>query len=65
MKSPCYKCEERFLGCHSICESYRDFQKFCDTISEKRRNDTKEFYNELDYHHRAYKRVVNYRRRKK
>lgn len=23
--SPCYKCEERQLGCHSSCEKYKQY----------------------------------------
>lgn len=26
-QSPCKDCADRFLGCHSTCESYAEFQK--------------------------------------
>lgn len=26
MKSPCYKCEERHIGCHGKCEKYAAFK---------------------------------------
>ena len=26
MKNPCYKCEERIVGCHSSCEKYKSFR---------------------------------------
>lgn len=30
-QSPCYKCKERELGCHSNCEKYADY---CDALDE-------------------------------
>lgn len=27
MKAPCKDCEERFLGCHSQCEKYQEFNR--------------------------------------
>lgn len=65
MKSPCYECEDRVLGCHSSCEKYADFRKIWDNISKNRAVSTKEHYDKIYYDQRAYKRVVNFRRRKK
>ena len=31
---PCYKCSDRVVGCHSICDEYQDFL-------EKNRNEKK------------------------
>lgn len=25
MKSPCYKCQERHVNCHSECEKYKEY----------------------------------------
>lgn len=27
MKVPCYKCEDRIVGCHSVCERYISYKK--------------------------------------
>lgn len=27
IKSPCYKCEQRYVGCHSYCEAYKNYRK--------------------------------------
>lgn len=27
MKSPCFKCPERYPGCHDYCEEYQSFQE--------------------------------------
>lgn len=27
VKNPCYKCEKRQPGCHSVCENYADWKK--------------------------------------
>lgn len=44
MKSPCYNCEERQVGCHSTCESYKTFRAECDRL-----NDLKNKQKEQDY----------------
>lgn len=35
MESPCYKCADRYLGCHSKCSKYIEFNKFREGIREK------------------------------
>jgi len=25
-KAPCKDCEDRFIGCHSVCDIYKEFQ---------------------------------------
>ena len=27
--NPCYKCEDRHVGCHSACERYKEFCEAC------------------------------------
>lgn len=27
IKISCYKCEERYIGCHGKCEKYKEFKK--------------------------------------
>ena len=43
MNAPCFRCTEhdRFLGCHSMCKEYIDFE-----MANKQRRDRKqEYYN--------------------
>lgn len=42
MKAPCMDCDKRYLGCHSVCELYKQFVKEKRAINEKRKkiNDT-------------------------
>lgn len=28
MKPPCESCPDRYVGCHSVCDRYKEFQKF-------------------------------------
>ena len=30
LSGPCKGCEDRFVGCHSQCEKYREFRNKCD-----------------------------------
>lgn len=36
MKSSCKGCQERKLGCHSTCETYKAFRKKQDELNRKR-----------------------------
>ncbi len=36
MKAPCMDCDKRYLGCHSVCEPYKQFVKEKKAINEKR-----------------------------
>ena len=36
MQAPCYRCENRHLGCHSTCSEYGEFQKECEKIRKLR-----------------------------
>ena len=36
--SPCYKCEERQLGCHSSCEKYLEYTGIVAQNREARHN---------------------------
>ena len=42
MKAPCMDCDKRYLGCHSVCEQYKQFVEEKRAINEKRKkiNDT-------------------------
>ena len=31
----CYKCENRCIGCHSTCESYKEYKKAKDVIKHR------------------------------
>lgn len=39
IKSPCYKCEKRYPGCHAKCESYLTFRERKDKENLKMRED--------------------------
>ncbi len=41
MKSECYGCTERHLGCHATCESYKKFRETMDEINEARARERK------------------------
>lgn len=34
MKSPCFKCENRHLGCHITCNTYKSFKGKINTEKE-------------------------------
>lgn len=36
MKSPCYGCEKRAIGCHGSCEKYIAFRGYCDNLNASR-----------------------------
>ena len=35
LESPCYKCEDRHVGCHSTCETYKEYCAECEEIRKK------------------------------
>lgn len=37
VKSNCYKCENRYVGCHSKCEKYKEYRKALDVINIRRK----------------------------
>lgn len=39
MKVPCYKCEDREIGCHSVCGKYIEFAEYKRVEREKRYED--------------------------
>jgi hypothetical protein len=44
--SPCYKCSDRSVGCHSVCERYKQYRKEVDKIREQYRHDRNLDYTE-------------------
>ena len=36
--NPCYKCEDREVGCHSNCEKYKEFAKKRKSIGDLKRS---------------------------
>ena len=36
LDAPCYKCEERHLGCHSSCERYGEYAKAMEEVRKAR-----------------------------
>lgn len=41
MKSPCYKCPHRHIGCHAICDKYKEFEASREEIRKARWNGSK------------------------
>ena len=33
---PCLNCQDRFLGCHSVCKKYKEFKEYKNNINEQR-----------------------------
>lgn len=59
MKVPCYKCEDRYVGCHGECEKYIAFRSERESIYEKRRKDV------AVREYQSAQMVANWKRRKK
>lgn len=36
MQAPCYRCEDRYLGCHSDCDRYKAFCREREEIRKAR-----------------------------
>lgn len=41
-RSPCQGCEERFIGCHAVCQSYIDFSNSRKEENRKRQERNKQ-----------------------
>lgn len=39
MNSPCKDCDERSVGCHSLCEQYKEFVEECERVRQLRKQD--------------------------
>jgi len=39
LKSPCFKCKERFVGCHSKCERYKKYRSEYDKLNKKEKRE--------------------------
>lgn len=37
--NPCYKCDDRKLGCHSSCKKYERWKKYNNEINDNRHKD--------------------------
>ena len=37
MNAPCYKCEDREVGCQGVCKKYKEFRDNLNETNEKRR----------------------------
>lgn len=61
VKSPCYKCEDREVGCHSKCERYIDFSTKHQEENEAIRRAKEEDWRIRDYESRAKRRIAKRR----
>lgn len=39
MIAPCKDCSDRCIGCHSVCDKYKDFRATCDAVSAAKRRE--------------------------
>lgn len=37
LKCDCKNCTERYVGCHAVCEKYKEFQKRNEELNAKQR----------------------------
>ena len=56
-ESPCLNCEKRHDGCHSECDSYKEFRAKLDRINEERFRES-EHEGRLNAYHRETVRKV-------
>lgn len=49
LKPPCYKCEERKLGCHGSCDKYKEYRD----MKDKQNNEVNKI-KEVGYWQRDY-----------
>ena len=64
MNSPCYNCDEKYIGCHDSCEKYREYKSNIDEINQAKReyNDFRLYKKDVIY--KAERILKNARRRK-
>ncbi len=46
LDSPCYKCPDRYPGCHSECDEYIEFRKSEDDLKKKDRTHRIAYYSD-------------------
>lgn len=39
LNAPCKDCPNRCIGCHSVCDRYKDFRATCDAVSAAKRRE--------------------------
>ena len=57
MKVPCKDCPNRYVGCHSKCEAYKEFNRHCEEQREKRLKESAELEAKLEYNRKSYRRI--------
>lgn len=55
-KKPCYKCEDRAIGCHSDCDKYLNYCKWNEELKTQRANYKEERSHSWSYTRRRKKR---------
>lgn len=66
-KAPCLGCEDRFVGCHSLCDKYIKYNHECEIYREERYKAVQEALIQNDIEHSRIKRAAEgrmYRRKK-
>lgn len=56
--SPCYGCERRSDGCHSICEAYIDFRRICDAERAENNKRRRQANDLIAFTRASYERVI-------
>lgn len=49
MEAPCYNCQDRVLGCHSLCKKYKEFARFRKEQNEKKSKAIRERFDFGDF----------------
>lgn len=62
MNVPCKDCPNRQIGCHSKCEKYQEYARFCEEQRQNRLKESAELETKLDHNRKAYRRVTQYKK---
>lgn len=62
MNAPCKDCPNRQIGCHSKCEKYQEYARFCEEQRQNRLKDNAELGTKLDHIRKAYRRTTQYKK---
>lgn len=64
VRSPCYGCEDRKVGCHSLCDRYKAYRGVQDSYREKSQDRKRKRIDYLEYTDSRFYRLKNYKKGK-
>ncbi len=64
-EAPCLGCEERYIGCHSVCEKYQEFTHLLELWREEKHRTYEENRILNDIEHSRIKRAATGRMRRR